>query len=262
MKTNEERQRPIAVFDSGMGGISVLKELYRLMPHEDFIYMGDSKNAPYGERETEEVYRLSKGWVEYFIGKRAKAIVIACNTATSAAAARLRAEYPQMPIIGLEPALKPAALSYGGTGRTILVLATSLTLREEKFKQLLAQYRDKARICLVPAPELVELVEQDDIDSARMDAYLSALLSPYIDEDIAAVVLGCTHFPFAKHAIAKALGGKIEFFDGALGASKQLKRQLEKSQLLADRSRPGSVLIENSTGSPEMLSLSERLFAK
>ncbi len=260
MSANDERKRPIGVFDSGMGGISVLRELYRIMPYEHFIYMGDSKNAPYGERSTKEVYALTEHWMEYFIEKQAKAVVIACNTATSAAAAGLRRKYPDIPLIGLEPALKPAAIAYAGTGRLVLVMATSLTLRETKFQQLLHQYEDRARIGLVAAPGLVELIEHDDIGGKQMEEYLAELLTPYIKEDVAAVVLGCTHFPFARECIAKVLGRKIEFFDGALGASMELKRQLEKRKLLGDEAGCGSVVLENSMGTPEMLALARRLF--
>lgn len=258
--TKEEKNRPIAVFDSGMGGISVLRELYRLMPYEHYIYMGDSKNAPYGEKSKEEVYALSKHWVEYFLEKQAKAVVIACNTATSAAAARLRKEYPELPIIGLEPALKPAAIQYAGTAKKILVMATSLTLRESKFQHLLHQYEDKTEICLLPAPKLVEYIEHDEIGSDEMETYLREILAPYMDEQIAAVVLGCTHFPFARSCIERVLGKKVEFFDGAAGASRQLKRQLMERDMLTDAAEHGSVLIENSEGHGDKEALSRRLF--
>ena len=259
--TKEERGRPIAVFDSGMGGISVLRELYRLMPYEHYIYMGDSENAPYGEKSKEEVYALAKHWMEYFLEKRAKAVVIACNTATSAAAARLRKEYPAIPIIGLEPALKPAAIRYAGTGKKILVMATSLTLRESKFQHLLHQYEDKTSICLLPAPRLVEYIERGEIGTEEMEAYLRGILNPYMEEDIGAVVLGCTHFPFARDCIGKVLARDVEFFDGAAGASRQLKRQLLERDMLTDASEQGYVHIENSERSGEKEALSKKLFA-
>ncbi len=259
MGTKEETQRPIAVFDSGMGGISVLKELHHLMPYENFLYMGDSKNAPYGEKSTEEVYALSQKWVHYFIQRKAKAIVIACNTATSAAAARLRKTYPEIPIIGLEPALKPAAIRYAGSGQKILVMATSLTLRESKFQHLLHQYEEKAEILLLAAPKLVELIEQNQIGSKSMESYLETILTPYKDEPIGAVVLGCTHFPFAKECIAKSFHRPVEFFDGGQGAAKQLMHQLTERGLLTNQTSPGSVLIENSAGE-EKKSFSSYLF--
>lgn len=258
--TKEEKNRPIAVFDSGMGGISVLRELYRLMPYEHYIYMGDSENAPYGEKSKEEVYALAKHWMEYFLERQAKAIVIACNTATSAAAARLRKEYPQFPIIGLEPALKPAAIKYAGTGKKILVMATSLTLRESKFQHLLHQYEDKTDICLLPAPKLVEYIEQGEIGTDDMETYLRGILNPYIEENIGAVVLGCTHFPFAKGCIAKVLVREVEFFDGAAGAARQLKRQLAERDMLTDAVMQGSVQIENSEKKGDKAALSQRLF--
>lgn len=259
--TKEEKARPIAVFDSGMGGISVLKELYRLMPYEHFIYMGDSENAPYGEKSKEEVYALARHWTEYFLERQAKALVIACNTATSAAAARLRREYPELPIIGLEPALKPAAVRYAGTGKKILVMATSLTLRESKFQHLLHQYEDKAAICLLPAPKLVEYIERGEIGTDGMETYLREILAPYMEEDIGAVVLGCTHFPFARDCIRKVLAKEVEFFDGAAGASRQLKRQLLERDMLTDATEQGFVQIENSERSGGKEALSKRLFA-
>lgn len=258
--TKEERKRPIAVFDSGMGGISVLRELYHLMPCEHYLYMGDSKNAPYGEKSTDEVYALSKHWLEYFIEKEAKAVVIACNTATSAAAARLRKEYPGLPIVGLEPALKPAATAFAGSGKQILVMATSLTLRESKFQHLLHQYEDMAEIHLLAAPELVELIEQNQIGAKAMTDYLARILEPYRESDIGAVVLGCTHFPFAKECIAKVLNKPVMFFDGGEGAARQLKRQLKERDLLAEEGSGGTVLIENSEGHGEKEALSRRLF--
>lgn len=259
--STEERNRPVAVFDSGLGGISVLRQLYRILPNEHYIYMGDSKNAPYGEKTTEEVYELSKQWVDYFLARQAKAVVIACNTATSAAAARLRRMYPDLPIIGLEPALKPAAIRYAGTDQKILVLGTSLTLREDKFQHLLHQYENQAHFYIKPAPGLVEYIEQGKINTTEMDAYLTDLLQDYLQEQVAAVVLGCTHYPFAKDDLRRVLGEQVEFFDGAEGAARQLRRQLEERDMLNLSDMPGQVEIYNSEGHGEKESLSRKLFA-
>ena len=142
--------QPIAVFDSGFGGISVLKELARLMPGENYLYYGDCKNAPYGTKSTAEVRELTVWNIGRLIENGAKAVVIACNTATSAAAETLREKYPDIPIIGMEPALKPAALSMDHA--QVLVMATALTLREDKFHQLLQTFENTADIYLLPAP--------------------------------------------------------------------------------------------------------------
>lgn len=261
MEASQHALGPIAVFDSGMGGISVLRQLHKLMPYEHFLYMGDSKNAPYGVKSKEEVYQLSKYWMTYFMERNAKAVVIACNTATSAAASKLRTEYPDIPIIGLEPALKPAATVFAGTGKRILVMATELTLREDKFQHLLHQYENDAEIHLLAAPGLVELVEANEIDTAKMEQYLQTILAPYIEMPIDGVVLGCTHFPFAKHSIAKILGNEVVFFDGAEGAARELKRQLIKKGTLAPEDGEGSVLIENSDESGAKLELSKHLYS-
>ena len=141
-------KRPIGVFDSGVGGISVLKEAVKLLPNEDFIFFGDSKNAPYGVKSVEQVYQLSKKIVTDFIAQDAKAIVIACNTATSAAAKRLRSEHPEIPIIGLEPALKPAVLAKENSH--VLVMATPLTLKEQKFADLMKRFESQAKISNLP----------------------------------------------------------------------------------------------------------------
>jgi len=260
--TKDNAKNPIAVFDSGVGGISVLKEMCALMPRENFIFFGDSKNAPYGEKSTEEVYRLTAGHVEHFLLSGAKAIVLACNTATSAAAKLLREKYPDVPIIGLEPALKPAVLwDYEKPDPCrILVLATPLTLREEKFLKLTETYKDCAQVIPLPAPDLVRFVENGLIGTEEIYEYLSGLLAPYKENKIDSVVLGCTHFPFAKEDIKKVLGPDTLFFDGAYGAAKELRHQLEINDALAPADSAGSVRFLNSDMTQERLQLCRTLF--
>lgn len=252
------KESPIGVFDSGMGGVSVLRQLYRLMPGENYIYFGDSKNAPYGTKSTQEIFRLTCKNVEYLINKGCKAVVIACNTATAAAAAELRAKHKDYPIIGLEPALKPAALSKKHP--TVVVLATQLTLREKKFADLLERFRDEAEVIKLPAPKIVEFVESDRVDSQEMTDYLEEIFAPYDKSKIDCVVLGCTHFPFAKHRIQEFLGSHVEVFNGAQGAARQTKSLLEKSAMLNPRQSGGEVIFENSD--EKHIALSERLFLK
>ncbi len=161
---------PIGVFDSGAGGISVLKRLWALMPNEHYLYYGDSANAPYGVRPVKEIRDLTFASVEHLLDEGCKAIVLACNTATSAAAAELRETYPDVPIIGLEPALKPAALL--GDRPTVVVMATPLTLREAKFQALADRFSDRCELIRLPAPELVTLVEQNKISAQLRRAHL------------------------------------------------------------------------------------------
>lgn len=247
---------PIAVFDSGMGGVSVLRQLYKLMPCENYLYFGDSKNAPYGTKTTEEIKALTIKNVSALIDKGAKAVVIACNTATAAAARELREMYKDIPIIGLEPALKPAALSKKHP--TVVVLATPLTLREEKFQILHQRFKDEADVIKLPAPDLVRFVEEDRVDSEEMTEYLEKLFEGIDKSKIDCLVLGCTHFPFAKKRLCEFLGNKVEIFNGAEGAARQTKRLLQEKNLLNSLDEKGNIIFENSDESH--IEFSKRLF--
>ena len=195
---------PIGFFDSGLGGISVLQGTMDLLPGEDYLYFGDSYHAPYGVRPLEEVRELSRAAAEHLLQQGAKAIVIACNTATSAAAAELRALYPEVPIIGTEPAVKPAVERHPG-GR-ILVMATPRTLQEKKFLDLWELHRDRAEIVPVPCGGLMEFVEQGILRGSEPEAFLRNLLAPFLTKPVDAVVLGCTHYPFLRAVIRRVLG--------------------------------------------------------
>ena len=235
---------PIAVVDSGMGGITVLRKLHRIMPNENYIYFGDSANSPYGTKTKEEIKNITVNAVEALMKRGAKSVVIACNTATSAAAAYLREKYPDYPFVGLEPAIKPAALS--ARWPKVLVLATPLTLKEEKFNNLMARFEGEAEFIKLPAPELVGYIESCDLDSSEEIAYLERILEPYADNKVDAVVLGCTHFPYARRQIQRILGDEVLVFDGSLGAARQCKRLLEERNLLNDCESEGEILFENS----------------
>ncbi len=165
---------PIGFFDSGVGGLSVLREAIKLMPNEDYIYFGDSKNAPYGVRTTEEVKELTYKAVDKLFSKGAKAIVIACNTATSAAVAALRLDYPDVPIVGIEPAVKPAVkMKRSGP---IIIMATPMTLKERKFNNLMSKYKNEADIIPMPCAGLMEFIEAGDLDSNELKFYLKRSL--------------------------------------------------------------------------------------
>jgi len=246
----------IAVFDSGVGGISVLRHLKRLLPSERFLYFGDSANAPYGTKTKEQVRCLTFAAAEKLINQGIKALVVACNTATSAAITELRRAYPDLIIIGIEPALKLAADKFPG-GR-LGVMATPMTLREEKFALLLERFQESCDIYKIPAPGLVELIESGRADSPETDELLKALFAPYPKLD--ALVLGCTHYPFAAGAISRVLGEKVALLDGGDGTARETKRRLEEAGLL--RTGEGSVTFVNSKNSPELLALSRRLLEK
>lgn len=245
------KNNPIGFFDSGVGGLSVLREAISIMPNENFVYFGDSKNAPYGIRDVEDVKQLTFKAVEFLLNKNVKAIVVACNTATSAAIHDLRDKYKDIPIIGIEPALKPAVkLNRKGN---IIIMATPMTLREHKFEELMSKYEDESSIIKMPCPRLVEFVEHGIVEGKELENYLSGKFEPFINEDIAAVVLGCTHYPFVKETLRKVLGRDIPLIDGGLGTSQELRRQLDDKNWLSDSNRKGNVEIYNSTNDNKII---------
>ena len=246
----------IAVFDSGLGGISVLRALIRQMPGENFLYFGDSVNAPYGSRTTQQVRELTLARIGELMPRGLKAVVIACNTATSAAIEPLRDRYPDTVIVGIEPALKPAAEAC--PAGKIIVMATEVTLREKKYVRLAEDYGATRQIISLPCPSLVKFVERGELDSPAVEEYLREKLRPYLDPSPDAIVLGCTHFPFLKPVISRIAGESVRFFDGSGGTSAQTKRLLEKHGLLR-QDGAGSVTLENSLGTPEILALCGKL---
>lgn len=244
--------RPIGVFDSGTGGISVLRNLIRQLPGEDFIYYGDDKNAPYGTKPEEQILKLARKDVAFLLDRNVKAIVIACNTATSAAAKTLRSEM-EMPIIGMEPALKPAQLAR--KGGYIAVLATPATLRQRKFTELMKLYGDHA--VPLPCPGLMEFAQRGETQGERLDSFLADAFRDILKLRPESAVLGCTHYVFMKQAISKALGG-IPLYDGNEGTARQLKRVLEQRRMLSSRSA-GSVALYTSAQSDTVIETMSRL---
>lgn len=252
----KKKNLPIAVFDSGLGGISVLKELMALMPQEQYIYFGDSANAPYGTRTTEEVRVLTLSAAAMLYERGIKALVVACNTATAAAIEQLREEYTDIVVIGIEPALKVATDRFprGHVG----IMATQVTLREEKLEHLVCRFPN-ATVERIPAPGLVELVEQGKAESPETEALLRKILAPYIGR-LDAIVLGCTHYPFVKDAVRKVLGDGVIIVDGGEGTARHTKHCLEERGWL--REGEGSLKMENSSGKQELLDLGLELLRK
>ena len=232
----------IGFFDSGVGGISVLHEARRLMPNAHFLFYGDNKNAPYGPRGLEEIRALSAAATGVLLNRGVKAIVIACNTATSAYAEILRAEHPELPIVGMEPALKPA--HFARHGGQVIVLATETTLRLAKFERLMRLYGDD--VIPVAGHGLVELVEAGMADAPEAEERLRALLSPFADRQIDAIVLGCTHYPFLRAPIQRLFPGAA-LFDGLEGTAQRLRYLLDERGLRSDDA-PGSVEYQSSGG--------------
>ena len=244
----------IAVFDSGVGGISVLRQLKKLMPDERYLYFGDSANAPYGSRPTEEVRKLAMQAAQYLIGQGIKALVVACNTATAAAIEALRQAYPDLIIVGIEPALKLAADRF--PGGCVGVLATPVTLREEKFQHLVETSSNHCQVIRLPAPGLSDLVEQGKANSPESEALLRPLLAPWVGK-MDALVLGCTHYPFASETIARIMGSRTVLLDGGEGTARETRRRLQEAGLLSDG--PGQIRWENSSHCPQINALSLKL---
>ena len=254
----DRKNLPIAFFDSGVGGISVLREAVKLLPQEDFLFFGDSANAPYGTRPREEILQLTLGHAARFYERGIKALVIACNTATSAAITDLRRIYPSIPVIGIEPALKPAALM--SSHPTVIVMATPGTVRGNKFHDLLGHYAAQAEVIPLGCPGLMEFVENGDTDGPEVTAYLTALLTPYLETaHVDAIVLGCTHYPFVAPVIRRVAGENVRIFDGGEGTARELRRRLTQENLLRDEAHSGSVLFENSL--PERIGLCRSLLS-
>ncbi|MBR4081029.1 MAG: glutamate racemase [Clostridia bacterium] len=219
-----DRNSPVGVFDSGVGGVSVLGQLVRMLPRERFIYMGDTAHAPYGTKPPEEVLGYVRGVMDDLIARDVKAVVIACNTATSVAAATLRAEMT-LPIIGMEPALKPAAMVR--RKGLILVLATPMTLCLPKFDALMARYGEGA--VRLPCPGLMELVEREAFDEAEV--YLREHLAAFDLNEVDAIVLGCTHYVFLRPVLQRILPPHVQVMDGNEGTARQLGRVLQQHGL-------------------------------
>ena len=251
---------PIGFFDSGVGGLSVMKEAIKLMPNENYIYFGDSKNAPYGVKNINDVKELTYNAFNLLRKKGAKAVVVACNTATSAAVADLRKDFKDIPIVGIEPALKPAVeLNRDGA---IVIMATPMTLREKKFGNLMNKYNGGKEIIPMPCAGLVEFIESGDLDGDDLKSYLKDKFSELKGEKIGSVVLGCTHYPFVRKAIQETIGNNIPVIDGGLGTCKELRRRLANQNLINDSTKKGNIEIYNSLKDQRMIDISKALLKK
>ena len=212
-----KKDLPIGFLDSGVGGLSVLREAIKIMPNENYIYFGDSKNAPYGVKPTKEIRDLTFNVVDFLIEKGIKGLVVACNTATSAAVSELRRVYPDIPLVGIEPAIKPA-VELNRSGK-ILIMATPMTIKQEKFNLLLNKYKEKAEIVPIPCAGLMEFIEDGVLSGEELEEYLEEKLSIYDKSEISSIVLGCTHYPFVKDVIAKIVGSNVIIMDGGEGTA-------------------------------------------
>ncbi len=228
---------PIGVFDSGVGGLSVLREIRRALPGEDLLYVADSAHAPYGDKSQQFIEDRSIAISEFLVSRNVKAIVVACNTATGAAIATLRSRF-SVPIIAMEPAVKPAAANTK-TG-VIGVLATSRTLASDNFVKLFARYGTDVEILGQACPGLVEQVEAGDLSGDKTRLLLEQYVLPLLERDADTIVLGCTHYPFLAPLIQEIAGSRVAVIDSAAAVARQLRRRLEVNNLLADAARAGT----------------------
>lgn len=227
---------PIGVFDSGVGGLSVLRHIRALLPHEDLLYLADCGHAPYGDKPPDWIRERSIALAGWLVGRGAKAIVIACNTATAAAAGALR-ERLALPVIGMEPAVKPAAAATR-TG-VVGVLATVGTLKSAQFAALLDRFASGIEVVTQPCPGLVECVERGELDTPATQALVSRYIAPLLARGADTIVLGCTHYPFLQPLIAAIAGADVALIETGGAVARQLERRLLETGIATDRARHG-----------------------
>lgn len=225
--------RPIGVYDSGFGGLSVWRELRRMLPNESLIYLGDGKNCPYGGRSREEITAFATEAVERLVTEGVKMVVVGCNTATTAAVAHLRERWSDLPIVGLEPAVKPACLS--SRTRRIAVLATEHSLRSEMFLATALRYAGDVEVVKVVGEGFVELVERGAEHSAEAEAAVRKVVEPLLGMNIDKIVLGCTHYPFLRPLIEGVIGDRdIAVIDSGEAVARRVKWLLERYDIGAE----------------------------
>lgn len=227
---------PIGFFDSGVGGLSVMREVRLLLPAEDFLYFADSAFCPYGVKPAETIIARSLAICDFLMEKEVKLVVVACNTASIAALDVLREHY-SLPIVGIEPAVKPAAAATKN-GR-IGVLATGLTLAGRRFNTLVEKFGDGVHVYTVPCPGLVELVESGEKEGPEIEALLGCFLKPLLEKGIDTVVLGCTHYPFIRPALEALAGPDVHVIDTGKAVARQVVRVLEQYELADPGVEPG-----------------------
>ena len=222
----------IGVYDSGFGGLSVWRELRRLLPNESLIYLGDGKNCPYGGRSREEITRIATEAVERLVREGVKMVVVGCNTATTAAIDHLRSKWPELPIVGLEPAVKPACLTT--KTRRIAVLATEHSLRSDMFLKTAQRYASDVEVVKVPGEGFVEIVEQDMEHTDEARRAVQRVVGQLRGKGVDKVVLGCTHYPFLRSAIAEALEGEeVDIIDSGEAVARRVEWLLERYDIKA-----------------------------
>jgi len=241
---------PIGVFDSGVGGLSVLSAIRKQLPNENLVFIADQAHVPYGPRPITQVREFSEAITQYLISRGVKLIVVACNTASAAALHDLRAKFPELPFVGMEPAVKPAA--EGTRSGVVGVLATPATFQGELYASVVARYANGVTVLQDTCPGLVNQIEKGDLDSPETRGILTRALAPMLEKKIDQVVLGCTHYPYVIPLIQEIVGPQVEVIDPAIAVARQTKRVLDARGSLASSAVPAA-LTYLTTGNPESL---------
>jgi len=222
---------PVGVFDSGVGGLSVLREIRKCLPNESLLYLADSAHVPYGEKSPEYIRERCRIIAAFLVEQGAKALVVACNTATAAGIAELRERYPLMPIVAMEPAVKPAAQAT--RSGVVGVLATTGTLKSARFAALLDRFAADVRVITQPCPGLVERIEAGDLDSPETRAMLIGWIEPLLAQGCDTLILGCTHYPFIRPLLTALLPADVHLIDTGAAVARRLSELLAERHLLA-----------------------------
>ncbi len=225
-------KNPIGILDSGIGGLSIWQEIIKKLPHESVIYLADSKNCPYGEKTSKEIYDLSRKMIKFLLKKKVKLIVIACNTITVVCLDKLRLDFPQIPIIGTVPVVKTAS-KMSKNGR-IGILSTNQTAKSEYQKDLIKKFSKNLKVLNLGTDKLVPIVESGEKDKIQISKILEEELKPFIDFKIDALALGCSHFPFLKREMQKVIGNKIKILDSSGAIARQTKRVILMEKLFSE----------------------------
>lgn len=257
--------QPIGIFDSGVGGLSVLRHFQELLPNEKLLYFADQAHVPYGSRSLAEIRQFSAEITHLLLNQGSKAIVVACNTASAAALSTLRESFPQVPFVGMEPAVKPAALqTHSGK---VGVLATENTFASPRYAQLMSRFAQDVEVLEDPCRGLVPLIEAGRISEQETEQLLRDVIEPMLAVGVDTLVLGCTHYPFIRPLIEKIIGAEagalpVSVIDPALAVARQTANVLAQGQLLAPSNQSGSVRLFTSASSHLLANLSEQLLSQ
>ncbi len=258
--TASESRKPIGILDSGVGGLSVLRHIRALLPGEELIYVADQAHVPYGSRPAQEIHRLSEGIIRFLLGQDAKLVVVACNTASAAALEKLRVAFADLPIVGMEPAVKPGAVQTR-QGR-IGILATAGTFGSRRYADLMARYAQGVVAYEDPCLGLVDEIEAGRAEGRASELILRRALAPMLAAGVDTFVLGCTHYPFAMPVIRRLVGPEVTIIDPAPAVARQVGRVLAQRGMAADRVRRGRVTLFTSADPSRFVMVSRQLLGE